>query len=106
MQEDPTLANSAAPSRRGLLALAAAGLGPAIGASEASAQATAFELPKASEAVEPFTMSKQEFVLFAYQPAPVPSLELGAVPKVPNMPPAVPPPTFGPVPRTTWPVEL
>src|ERR1700751_864905 len=58
MQENPTLTNSVAPSRRGLLALAAGGvLSPAIGASEASAQATAFELPKATEGVEPFKVS-------------------------------------------------
>src|SRR5260370_15887360 len=55
MRENPTLANSVAPSRRGLLALAAGGvLGSAIGASEALAQATAFELPKATEGIEPF----------------------------------------------------
>src|ERR1700751_4409788 len=55
MQENPTLANLVAPSRRQLLALAAGGvLGSAVGASEASAQATAFELPKATEGVEPF----------------------------------------------------
>src|SRR5260221_3867453 len=58
MQENPTLANSVAPSRRGLLALAAGGvLSPAIGASEALAQATAFELPNATEGVEPFNES-------------------------------------------------
>ena len=58
MQENPTLANSVAPSRRGLLALAAGGvLSPAIGASEALAQATAFELSKATEGVEPFKVS-------------------------------------------------
>src|SRR5258708_24276632 len=58
MQEDPTLANSVAPSRRGLLALAAgAVLSPAIGPSEALAQPTAFELPKATESVEPFKVS-------------------------------------------------
>src|ERR1700752_5124172 len=58
MQENPTLANSVAPSRRGLLALAAGGvLSPAIGASKAFAQATAFELPKATEGVEPFNVS-------------------------------------------------
>src|SRR5258708_4449872 len=58
MQENPTLANSVAPSRRGLLALAAGGvLSPAIGASEALAQATAFKLPKATEGVEPFKVS-------------------------------------------------
>src|SRR5258708_1436644 len=58
MQENPTLANSVAPSRRGLLALAAGEvLSPAIGASEALAQATAFELPKATESVEPFKVS-------------------------------------------------
>src|SRR5258708_9565107 len=61
MQENPTLANSVAPSRRGLLALAAGGvLSPAIGASEALAQATAFELPKATEGVEPFKVSVPE----------------------------------------------
>jgi epoxide hydrolase len=50
MQENPRLANSVAASRRGLLALAAGGvLGPAIGASEALAQAT--------EGVEPFKVS-------------------------------------------------
>ena len=55
MQKNPALANSVAPSRRGLLALAAGGvLSPAIGASEALAQAPAFELPKATEGVEPF----------------------------------------------------
>src|SRR5258707_15638564 len=58
MQEDPALANSVAPSRRGLLALAAgAVLSPAIGPSEALAQPTAFELPKATESVEPFKVS-------------------------------------------------
>ena len=58
MQENPTLANSVAPSRRAVLALAAGGLlSPAIGASEALAQATAFELPKATEGVEPFKVS-------------------------------------------------
>jgi hypothetical protein len=58
MQENPTLANSVAPSRRAVLALAAGGLlSPAIGASEALAQATAFELPKATEGVEPFEVS-------------------------------------------------
>src|SRR6267154_1164474 len=58
MQEDPTLANSVAPSRRGLLALAAgAVLSPAIGPSEALAQPTAFQLPKATESVEPFKVS-------------------------------------------------
>src|SRR5260221_8702365 len=58
MQENPTLANSVAPARRGLLALAAGRvLSPAIGASEALAQATAFELPKATEGVEPFKVS-------------------------------------------------
>src|SRR5260370_34923570 len=58
MRENPTLANSVAPSRRGLLALAAGGvLSPAIGASEALAQATAFELPKATQDVTPFKVS-------------------------------------------------
>jgi hypothetical protein len=58
MQEDRTLANSVAPSRRGLLALALGGvLSPAIGTSEALAQANAFELPKATEGVEPFKVS-------------------------------------------------
>ena len=58
MQENPTLANSVGPSRRGLLALAAGGvLSAAIGASEALAQATSFELPKATEGVEPFKVS-------------------------------------------------
>jgi hypothetical protein len=58
MQENRTLADSVAPSRRGLLALAAGGvLSPAIRASEALAQANAFELPKATEGVEPFKVS-------------------------------------------------
>ena len=58
MKEDPTLASSVAPSRRGLLALAAGGLlSPAIGSSEASAQTSALELPKATEAVQPFKVS-------------------------------------------------
>jgi epoxide hydrolase len=58
MQENPTLTNSVAPSRRGLLALAAGGaLSPAIGASKAFAQAIAFELPRATEGVEPFKVS-------------------------------------------------
>ena len=58
MQDNRTLAKSVGPSRRGLLALAASGvLSPAIGASEALAQANAFELPKATEGVEPFKVS-------------------------------------------------
>src|SRR5258708_6894954 len=58
MRENPTLANSVAPSRRGLLALAAGGvLSPAIGASEELAEGTAFEVPKATEGVEPFKVS-------------------------------------------------
>src|ERR1700730_11382339 len=58
MQENPTLANSVAPSRRGLLALAAGGVvSPGIGASDASAQVTALQLPKATEGVEPFKVS-------------------------------------------------
>ncbi len=58
MHENPTPTNSVAPSRRGLFALAAgAVLSPAIGPSEALAQPTAFELPKATESVEPFKVS-------------------------------------------------
>src|SRR4029077_16676402 len=50
-----TAASSLAPSRRGLLALAAGGVViSAIGASEGLAQATAFELPTATKGVEPF----------------------------------------------------
>ena len=57
-QENPTLANSVAPSRRRLLTLVAGGvLSPAIGASEALAQVTAFKLPKTTEGVEPFKVS-------------------------------------------------
>jgi len=58
MQENLTLASSVAPSRRGLLALAAGGvLSPAIGSSGALAQTSAFEPPKATEGVEPFEVS-------------------------------------------------
>src|SRR5216684_7922526 len=58
MQENPTLANSVAPSRRGLLALAAGGvLSPAIGSSDALAQTSAFKFPDATEGVEPFKVS-------------------------------------------------
>ena len=58
MQENPTLANSVAPFRRRLLTLVAGGVrSPAIGASEALAQATAFKLPKTTEGVEPFKVS-------------------------------------------------
>jgi len=58
MQNNSTAANSVAPSRRGMLALAAGGvLISAIGASEALAQTTAFDLPTATEGVEPFKVS-------------------------------------------------
>src|SRR5258708_36229088 len=58
MQEKPILANSIAPSRRGLLALTAGGvLGSAIGGSKVLAQSAALELAKATEGVEPFKVS-------------------------------------------------
>src|SRR5260221_6847952 len=64
MQENPTLTNSVAPSRRGLLALALGGvLSPAIGASEALAQANTFVLPTATEGVEPFKVSVPQAAL-------------------------------------------
>src|SRR5260221_480163 len=64
MQEDPTLANSIAPSRRGLLALVAGGLlSPAIGSFKALAQTSAFELPKATEGVEPFKVSVPQIAI-------------------------------------------
>ena len=58
MQEDSPLTHSVTTSRRGLLALAAGGaLVTAIGAPRAFAQAGAVNLPKASDAVEPFSVS-------------------------------------------------
>ena len=58
MQEDPTLANSLAPSRREMLALAAGGLlSPAVGSMQAFARTPAFELPNATDGLEPFKVS-------------------------------------------------
>src|SRR6266853_3776860 len=58
MQEDSPFTHSVMTSRRGLLALAAGGvLSTAIGARPAFAQAAALKLPKASDAVEPFSFS-------------------------------------------------
>ncbi|HWX32553.1 MAG TPA: epoxide hydrolase, partial [Steroidobacteraceae bacterium] len=58
MQEDSPSTHSVMTSRRGLLALAAGGaLVTAIGAPRAFAQAGAVKLPKASDAIEPFSFS-------------------------------------------------
>src|SRR5258708_8361493 len=58
MQVKPTLANSVATSRRGLFALAAGGLlSQAIGSTGALAQTSVFELPKATEGIDPFKVS-------------------------------------------------
>src|SRR5713101_9112902 len=58
MQEDSTFTHSVMTSRRRLLAVAAGGaLRTAIGAPPAFAQSGAVKLPKASDAVEPFSFS-------------------------------------------------
>jgi epoxide hydrolase len=58
VQEDSPFTHSVMTSRRRLLALAAGGaLSTAIGAPAAFAQAGAVKLPKASDAVEPFSFS-------------------------------------------------
>src|SRR4029077_1909857 len=58
MQEDSPLTHSVTTSRRGLLALAVGGaLATAIATPRAFAQARAVELPKASDTVEPFSVS-------------------------------------------------
>jgi epoxide hydrolase len=58
MQEKSTFTDSVTTSRRGLLALAAGGaLSAAIGGPRAFAQGSALKLPKASDAVEPFSVS-------------------------------------------------
>jgi hypothetical protein len=63
MQEDSPSTHSVMTSRRGLLALAAGGaLVTAIGAPRAFAQAGAVNLPKASDAVEPFSFSEPKSV--------------------------------------------
>ena len=58
MQEQSPLPDSLSTSRRGLLALAVGGaLITAIGAPPAFAQAGALKLPKATDAIEPFSFS-------------------------------------------------
>jgi epoxide hydrolase len=58
MQENSTSAHPVTTSRRDLLALAAGGaLSTVIGAPPAFAQASAFTLPEAGDAIEPFSVS-------------------------------------------------
>lgn len=58
MQEDPPISDSIAMTRRSLLALAAGGaLSTVIASPHASAQATAVEIPGATEAINPFSIS-------------------------------------------------